>query len=48
MLLATGDEDLAEANPADSYWGIGRDGEGLNRLGQIMVRIRADLRATAS
>jgi N-glycosidase YbiA len=48
MLLATGDEDLAEANPADSYWGIGRDGEGLNRLGQIMMRIRADLRATAS
>jgi ribA/ribD-fused uncharacterized protein len=48
MLLATGNEDLAEANPADSYWGVGRDGAGLNKLGQIMVRVRAELRATAS
>ena len=24
MLLATGEEDIAEANPADSYWGVGR------------------------
>jgi N-glycosidase YbiA len=46
MLLATGDEEIAEANPADSYWGIGRDGNGLNKLGQIMTRIRAELRAT--
>ncbi len=45
MLLATGEEDIAEANPADSYWGIGADGAGLNKLGKIMSRIRADLRA---
>lgn len=47
MLLETGEEAIAEANPADSYWGIGRDGTGLNKLGQIMSRIRADLRAAA-
>ena len=47
MLLATGEEDIAEANPADSYWGVGGDGRGLNKLGKIMSRIRADLRAAA-
>jgi ribA/ribD-fused uncharacterized protein len=47
MLLATGEEDIAEANPADSYWGFGRDGAGLNKLGKIMTRIRAELRAAA-
>jgi ribA/ribD-fused uncharacterized protein len=47
MLLATGDEDIAEANPADGYWGIGGDGTGLNKLGKIMIRIRAELRAAA-
>jgi ribA/ribD-fused uncharacterized protein len=45
MLLATGEEEIAEANPADSYSGIGRDGTGLNKLGKIMARIRAELRA---
>jgi ribA/ribD-fused uncharacterized protein len=48
MLVATGDEDIAEANPADSYWGIGGDGNGRNKLGKIMIRIRAELRASAS
>ena len=47
MLLATGEEDIVEANPADSYWGMGRDGTGLNRLGQIMARIRAELRSAS-
>ena len=44
MLLATGEEDIAEANPADSYWGVG-GGAGLNKLGKIMARIRGELRA---
>jgi predicted NAD-dependent protein-ADP-ribosyltransferase YbiA (DUF1768 family) len=47
MLLATGEQDIAEATPADSYWGVGGDGGGLNKLGKIMARIRADLRAAA-
>jgi ribA/ribD-fused uncharacterized protein len=47
MLLGTGDEDIAEANPADSYWGIGSDGNGRNKLGKIMIRIRAELQAAA-
>ena len=45
LLLATGDEQLLEAAPADTYWGIGRDGSGLNKLGRILMRIRGELRA---
>jgi ribA/ribD-fused uncharacterized protein len=48
MLLATGGEDIAEANPADSYWGVGGDGTGLNKLGKIMTRIRDELPAAAN
>jgi ribA/ribD-fused uncharacterized protein len=42
-LLATGAEDLAEAAPTDYYWGIGRDGSGQNRLGLLLMRLRAEL-----
>jgi ribA/ribD-fused uncharacterized protein len=45
ILLSTGDEDLLEAAPSDTYWGIGREGNGLNKLGRILMRIRAELRA---
>jgi len=47
MLLATGDEELIEAAPTDTYWGVGRDGTGLNKLGKIIARIRDELRAGA-
>ena len=48
MLLATGEEEIAEANPTDTYWGIGREGTGSNKLGKIMARIRAELQAAAN
>ncbi|HEX2447880.1 MAG TPA: NADAR family protein [Methyloceanibacter sp.] len=44
LLLATGDEELAEAAPTDSYWGVGRDGTGQNKLGLLLMRIRSELR----
>jgi ribA/ribD-fused uncharacterized protein len=44
LLLATGDEELVESAPADTYWGVGRDGTGQNKLGQIASRIREELR----
>jgi ribA/ribD-fused uncharacterized protein len=47
LLIATGEEDIAEAAPNDYYWGIGREGTGENRLGKIIERIRAELRASA-
>lgn len=44
LLLSTGDEDLAEAVLNDYYWGTGADGTGQNRLGLLLMRLRAELR----
>ena len=43
VLLGTGDEALVENAPG-YYWGCGADGTGLNRLGQILMDVRARLR----
>jgi ribA/ribD-fused uncharacterized protein len=48
LLLATGDEEIVEAAAHDGYWGEGPDGKGLNKLGMILMRIRDELRSTAS
>ena len=45
LLLATGDRALIEASPFDHYWGCGRSGRGKNRLGQLLMQVRAELRA---
>ena len=45
LLLDSGDEELVEASPVDSYWGAGQDGSGRNRLGHILMEVRAALRA---
>lgn len=42
-LLATGDAVLIEAAPRDCYWGIGADGGGRNRLGQLLMDVRTAL-----
>ncbi len=47
VLLSTGDEILIENSPVDPYWGNGSDGKGLNRLGQILMEVRAEFRAAA-
>lgn len=47
LLLATGDEEIIENAPTDYYWGVGREGTGANKLGKIIERIRAELRAPA-
>lgn len=47
-LLATGDEELVENAPGDYYWGCGADGSGKNRLGQLLMELRAELRAETS
>ncbi|XXY73985.1 NADAR family protein [Sorangium sp. So ce291] len=45
LLLDTGDDEIVEASPIDFYWGCGGDGSGLNRLGTILMDVRAALRA---
>lgn len=44
VLLATGDATLKENSPTDSYWGTGSHGGGKNRLGRILMSVRAELR----
>jgi ribA/ribD-fused uncharacterized protein len=44
ILLGTGDARLVEHTANDSYWGDGGDGSGQNRLGQILMSVRAELR----
>jgi ribA/ribD-fused uncharacterized protein len=46
-LLATGDEPILENSPKDSYWGTGKDGTGKNRLGAILMEVRAALGESA-
>lgn len=47
VLLGTGDATLVEHTANDSYWGDGGDGSGKNRLGQLLMRLRDELRAEA-
>ncbi len=43
MLLETGDAELIEGNFwQDKYWGV-CDGEGLNKLGKILMQVRNEL-----
>lgn len=44
VLESTGDAPLIEASPIDSYWGWGHNHEGVNRLGRILMSVRAALR----
>jgi len=44
ILDATGDAKLAEHTENDDYWGDGGDGSGKNMLGQVLMRIRVELR----
>jgi ribA/ribD-fused uncharacterized protein len=44
VLLGTGDAKLVEHTANDSYWGDGGDGGGKNRLGQLLMQLRAELR----
>lgn len=43
ILLGTGEESIVENAPMDSYWGCGPDGSGHNRLGLILMQVRAEL-----
>ncbi len=48
ILLSTGDELIVENAPQDYYWGCGEDGSGKNRLGEILMAVRTQLRRSQS
>lgn len=45
LLLSTGLAHIAENAPMDAYWGVGPDGNGLNRLGKILMQVRGELQS---
>lgn len=48
LLLSTGDAELIEHTRNDSYWADGGDGAGKNRLGILLMELRAELFAEAT
>lgn len=45
LLRSTGKRLIVENAPMDAYWGCGPDGQGLNRLGEILMQVRAEFDA---
>ena len=45
ILLGTGDAKIVEHTANDAYWGDGGDGSGRNKLGQILMQVREELRS---
>lgn len=43
VLLATGNEDIVEASPTDTFWGCGADGQGRNQLGKVLMQVRQEI-----
>jgi hypothetical protein len=44
MLMATEGFELVEYAPwGDTFWGVGKDHEGKNNLGKILMKIRGEL-----
>jgi ribA/ribD-fused uncharacterized protein len=42
-LLETGNREIIEDSPTDSFWGRGEDWQGRNELGKAWMKIRAEL-----
>ena len=47
-LLSTGERPLVESSPFDYFWGCGQDGSGRNRLGQLLMLVRGELKNKGS
>ena len=44
LLISTGKKKLIENSPYDKYWGIGPNGKGKNRLGELLMQLREELK----
>ena len=48
LLKSTGEQELVEGNSwGDTYWGVCK-GEGKNKLGKILMRVRTELNQLAA
>ena len=45
MLRGTGEKELVEHTSNDSYWGDGGNGTGQNKLGQLLMKVRRELKS---
>lgn len=43
-LIETGDAELVEDSPSDSFWGRGPDWKGQNQMGKLWMKLRDELR----
>lgn len=43
ILVSTGNAHLVEDSPRDSYWGVGKNRDGQNKLGLILMQVRSEL-----
>ncbi len=48
VLLDSGDSELVEASPRDSFWGGGSDGRGANILGKLLMELRQQLKSASA
>lgn len=44
VLLSTGNDEIVEHTARDSYWADGGDGSGRNKLGELLMQVRSELR----
>jgi len=44
LLLNSGNEKLVEDNPWDEFWGCGKNEEGLNMMGKLLMELRKEIR----
>lgn len=47
LLESSDAREIIEHTATDPYWGDGGDGSGQNRLGALLMTVRAELRAAA-
>ncbi len=43
-LIETGDEEIREMTDQESYWGVGPQLDGENHMGEILMRVREELK----
>ena len=43
ILGESGDRELIKTFPTDFFWGTGSDGSGLNKMGKLWIKLRAEL-----